>query len=122
MLGFLRKAIRKTTGIVFEADVDEMIAKARKIHNMDSMGGGGWGNSIKYADTPKTITAGTIIHIVGWKPHRPKVKDLLRMRLASGKVAIGIFINVELCNRVWDMFFGDVRLIAYDLNYDAKSK
>ena len=78
MLGILRKIIRKTSGVVFDVEVDEMIAKARKIYNMDSMGGGGWGNSIKYADTPKNITAGTIIRVVGWKSQRPKVKDLRR--------------------------------------------
>lgn len=118
LLNILRKVAKKPTGFLV-ADVELMKAKARKIYNMDSMGGGYWGNSIKYFTIPKDIITGTILNVVGWKPNRPRPKDLLRMRLASGKVGIGVFVKVELCKNPADMFFGDVKMLGYDLNYES---
>lgn len=100
-----------------EADIGKLIANARKIYNMDSMGLGYWGNSIKFSSPPENVKGGDILRVVGWKPSRPRKDDLLRMRLASNKVAIAIFLKVDLCNDPNDMFFGNVKLLGYDLNY-----
>ena len=117
LLSILRKAVKKPADPVTVTDFDKLIANARKIYNMDSMGGSYWGNSIKLSNSPATIISGTMLSVVGWKSSRPKPNDLLRMRMASGKVGLCIFVKVELCRDPADMFFGDVKMLGYDLNY-----
>ena len=112
-----RKLLRKPNNILVD-DIEKLKKEARKIYDMDSIGNGYWGNSIKFCSGPDIINGGELLRVVGWKSSRPKKGDLLRMKLASGKVAIAIFKKVELCNNPHDMFFGSVQLIGYDLKYN----
>lgn len=107
MFGLLKKATKRKK-------------PQKRIFHTDSMGGGYRGNSIKFNHAPKDISSGVLISVVGWKPHRPKKGDLLRSRLSSGNVSIGKFTKVELCRDPADMFFGDVKIIGYDLDYMKK--
>ncbi len=99
------------------APLTKINLKNRKIFRMDSMGGGCMGNSIKFFHSPEIFATGTIVHVTGWKSRRPKKGDLLRICGKSGNITIGEFIKVELCDNPNDMFFGDVRIAGYDMDY-----
>ena len=113
MIGYQKKA--------YDLVHKPLSTKGRIIFHMDSMGGGYGGNSIKYSNSPKKYSSGSILHVVGWKANRPKKGDLLRTTGSSGNVAIGEFIKVELCSDPNDMFFGDVKVIGYDMDYMKKN-
>lgn len=78
-----------------------------RLWGMDSIAGGGWGNSIKWFDWDKR-------QIVGWKPTRPRKGDFINAKLASGKIAYFEIIKVDLKSDPNDMFFADVKDFGYE--------
>ena len=66
-----------------------------------------------------------IQEVVGWKQIKPRVGDLLLIKMQSGRDAAFLFAEVEYCGDPHDMFFGTVQAMAYtdELDwYEEKSE
>jgi len=68
--------------------------------------GGGWGNAINWTSWEKR-------KVVGWKPRKPHVGDLLEANMESGRVYVLRFVKVELCGDPQDMFFATVEDVGF---------
>lgn len=85
------------------------VRKTLKLHSSESKTykvweHSGWGDS---------IILDANFGVSGHLFTRPKVGDRLEYKTQSGKVAYGIFTNVEYCRDPHDMFFGNIQPIAY---------
>lgn len=96
---------------------NKVIRKEQNIYEMDSMGYGFWGNSIKFSSPPNSFSTGSILSIVGWKANRPKKGDFIRIKGTSGNISIAKITKVKLCVDPNDMFFGTIRVLGYDMDY-----
>lgn len=63
--------------------------------------GGAWGNSVQWFDVAKRS-------VVGWKEPRPRVGDILKSPMKSGRIALFVFTEVYYKHDPPDMFFGTV--------------
>jgi len=68
----------------------------------------GWGNSINWQDWEKRS-------LYGHMTPKPKVGDILRVKMESGRIGLFEFTEVRGCNDPKDMFFAKVK----DLRYEA---
>ena len=73
--------------------------------------GGGWGDAINVRNWKD---GSEIQRVVGWKTRRPVQGDRLRIPMTSGKTALFEFVEVEYLSDPPDMFFADVKFVAYD--------
>lgn len=69
--------------------------------------GGTWGDKVEW------FHVGTR-RVTGWKDERPIVGDILKSPMASGRVGIFVFTDVELMRDPPDMFFGTVEFHSYE--------
>lgn len=67
----------------------------------------GWGDSIYFNNWEER-------QIVGWMMDRPKIGDILRSKMESGKIARFQVVSVDLKTDPHDMFFAKLK----DLNYE----
>lgn len=67
----------------------------------------GWGNNIFWYDYSKG-------RLAGWMFPKPKVGDIVRSHMKSGKVARFEIIKVEHTHNVNDMFFADTKPLYYE--------
>lgn len=74
--------------------------------------GGCWGNSIEWFSRASPID--DQLRVVGWKDPKPRVGDILKSPMKSGRVGIFVFIAVEHPGDPPDMFFGTVVQIGYE--------
>ncbi len=67
--------------------------------------GGGLGNAINWFTYPTRV--------VGWKSSKPRVGDMLRSKLKSGRTGVFVFKTVEAQRDPDDMFFATVQACGY---------
>lgn len=67
----------------------------------------GWGNNIYWYDYSKG-------RLTGWMSPKPKVGDIVRCEMKSGKIARFEITNIEHAVNVNDMFFADTKPLHYE--------
>lgn len=76
--------------------------------------GGMWGDAINWQDVERGC-------VVGWKRQHPKVGDLLKSSMQSGKTGVFRFRSVEPQENPRDMFFGHVDFVGFLESTDQAS-
>lgn len=66
-----------------------------------------WGNNIFWSDYSKG-------RLTGWMFPKPKVGDIVRCQMKSGKIARFEITKIEHAHNVNDMFFADTKPLYYE--------
>ena len=69
--------------------------------------GGTWGNSIQWFDVTKRS-------VVGWRTPRPRIGDILKSPMQSGRIGLFVFTEVHYKQDPPDMFFATVEHLNYE--------
>lgn len=67
----------------------------------------GWGDSLHWSDWDRR-------RLYGFLKEPPKIGDILRSKMESGKIARFVFTNVEILKDPSDMFFANVSDLEYE--------
>lgn len=81
---------------------------------------GGWGDMITLFGEWKQ--GSSTQRVYGFKSRIPRVEDLLRLPMASGKVLLTEFIKIEKCEDPKDMFFADIKVLGYEGEINDKRR
>lgn len=73
----------------------------------DTRGSETWGDSVKWWNVEQK-------RVYGWTSPRPRVGDVLKSEMRSGKIGVFVFVEVETFHDPEDMFFGNVRFVRYE--------